>query len=330
MTAIDLETKVAFLRRAEAYGDGSAQVEAIETHMSWVFLTDRFAYKLKKPIHYDRLDFSTAKLRRFYCDEEVRLNRRLAARVYRGTVALTMEADSAELALGGTGEPIDWLVHMERLPQHRMLSRLFECGSVARSEVRPIAVRLADFFRSARPVSIATPEYCKRLEEGIETDRRELSSPEFRLPSDRIDSIASKQLAFLKAHAPDLDQRVRDHRIVEGHGDLRPEHICLTSDPVIIDCLEFCQELRELDPADELAFLGLECERLGQPRVGAWFLEAYEERTGDRIPRTLLSFYRSYRILRRAKIAAWHLREPTVSDPGRFAAKARHYLELAS
>ena len=116
---------------------------------------------------------------------------------------------------------------------------------------------------------------------------------------------------------------------MDGHGDLRPEHICLTPEPVVIDCLEFCSELRELDPADELAFLALECERLAQPRVGNWFRDAYEEHTGDRLPRPLLAFYRRYRILRRAKIAAWLLKEPGARDPARFAAKARHYLELA-
>ena len=136
--------------------------------------------------------------------------------------------------------------------------------------------------------------------------------------------------AFLEKNAKCFSERIRDGRIVEGHGDLRPEHICLTPKPIVIDCLEFCQELRELDPADELAFLALECERLNQPCVGDWFRKAYEQKTGDRIPPPLLAFYRAYRILRRAKIAAWHLREPAIRDPARFAAKARRYLELAN
>ena len=125
------------------------------------------------------------------------------------------------------------------------------------------------------------------------------------------------------------DIGVREGRIVEGHGDLRPEHIYLSAEPAVVDCLEFCRELRELDPLDDLAFLALECELLGQPDVGRWFLEIYERLTSDRLCWPLVRFYRGYRILRRAKIAAWHLEDPAAPDPARFAAKATRYLELA-
>lgn len=323
-----LETKIAWLRRPELYGDAPANIVAIETHMSWVFLTDRFAYKLKKAIRYDRLDFSTRDLRRFFCEEEVRLNRRLAKNVYLGTVALTYE-DDGQLALGGVGQPVDWLVHMRRLPARCMLDAALAERHVERSDVRGVTLHLADFFDAALPAPVSTPELCERLEGGIRLDQRELSRPEFGLSRTQVDAIASRELDFLKRHTECFEARVRAGRILEGHGDLRPEHICLLPEPAIIDCLEFCQELRELDPADELAFLALECERLGQPQVGRWFLEAYEERTGDRLSRPLLSFYRGYRCLRRAKLAAWHLSEPNPRDFARFAAKARRYLELA-
>ena len=97
----------------------------------------------------------------------------------------------------------------------------------------------------------------------------------------------------------------------------------------MIDCLEFCAELRELDPADELAFLALECERLGQGAIGRRFLELYRERTGDDVPEALVGFYRRYRCLRRARLAAWRLADPETRDPERFAARARRYLDLA-
>lgn len=296
--------------------------------MSWVFLTGRFAYKLKKPIAWDHLDFTTPALRRFYCEEEVRLNRRLAPDVYRGTLALTEEEDGA-LALDGAGRVVEWLVHMRRLPQERMLDARLAYGSASQGEVWPAAVLLAGFFAEARAVPITTPTLCRRLERGIRKDRKELSRPEFGLPRRVVERIAANQLAFLSEHQALFEARTRARRIREGHGDLRPEHFCLLREPVVIDCLEFCAELRELDAADELAFLALECERLGQPKVGDWFLAAYEERTGDRVPRPLLDFYRGYRILRRARIAAWHLTDPTFRDAERYAAQARRYLELA-
>jgi aminoglycoside phosphotransferase family enzyme len=143
-------------------------------------------------------------------------------------------------------------------------------------------------------------------------------------------AIADAQLAALVRHRELFDRRVAEGRIVEGHGDLRPEHICLTPVPAIIDCLEFSRDLRLLDPADELSFLGLECERLGRPEVGRWFLASYTEVTGDDPPPPLLRFHRTYRALRRAKIAVWHLRDPGVRDHDRWRERALRYLELAA
>ncbi len=304
------------------------RVDAIETHMSWVFLTDRFAYKLKKPIRYDRLDFTTLRLRRFYCEEEVRLNRRLAANVYEGTVALNQDATGA-LVLGDSGTPVDWLVHMDRLPEERSLEYILARSAVQKEDLRTVALRLADFYVHARRVPITSQELRTRLRQGVIADQRKLLLPEFGLARERVEATASSLLEFLERHPETFEARVRDGRIVEGHGDLRPEHIYLTPEPAIVDCLEFCSELRELDPADELAFLMLECERLGQPRVGEWFRDLYEEHTGDVLPEPLLDFYRQYRALRRAKIAAWHLQEPMAREQERFLAKAQRYLELA-
>ena len=324
-----IEAKVAFLRRPEAYAEKPRSVEVVETHMSWVFLTERHAYKLKKPVRYDSLDFSTLELRRRDCEAEVRLNRRLARDVYLGTIALTV--DPAEVfALGGGGEPVDWLVHMRRLPADRMLDGLIRRGRIEETDVRPAALRLAQFFARARPVDLSAVEYRKRLEEGTRGDRDELCQPEFRLPRDRVVEIADTQLARLARHPELFDRRVDEGRIIEGHGDLRPEHICLISEPAIIDCLEFSRDLRLLDPADELAFLGLECERLGRAAVGQWFLRIYAEVAGDAPPEPLLRFHRTYRALRRAKIAAWHLKDPSVRDHDEWCERARCYLELAS
>ncbi|HSD26332.1 MAG TPA: hypothetical protein VLL75_03460 [Vicinamibacteria bacterium] len=329
MSGPGIEAKVAFLRRPEAYAEKPGSVEVVETHMSWVFLTERHAYKLKKPVRYDSLDFSTPELRRRDCEAEVRLNRRLASDVYLGIVALSVDP-VAGFALGGEGDPADWLVHMRRLPAERMLDRLIRRGRIEEAEVRPAALRLARFFADARPVELSAVEYRKRLEEGTRGDRDELCQPEFRLPRDRVVQIADSQLVRLARHPELFDRRVDEGRIIEGHGDLRPEHICLTPEPAIIDCLEFSRDLRLLDPADELAFLGLECERLGRAAVGRWFLRAYAEVGGDEPPEPLLRFHRNYRALRRAKIAVWHLKDPGVRDHDKWGERARCYLELAS
>jgi aminoglycoside phosphotransferase family enzyme len=324
----DLAAKVAFLSRPAAYPEAPRTVERVETHMSWVFLTERHAYKLKKPVRYDSLDFSSLELRRRDCEEEVRLNRRLARDVYLGTVALTL-ASGGGLELGGAGETLDWLVHMRRLPAHRMLDALIRCGELTQADIRPAAERLAEFYARAAPVELSTDAYHKHLEDGVRSDLLELCRPEFGLRAEQVTQLAEAQLAFLQRFRALFDERVLQGRIVEGHGDLRPEHICLAPEPAIIDCLEFSRELRIVDPADELAFLGLECERLGKPVVGHWFLETYTRVTGDDPPRPLLQFHRTYRALRRAKIAAWHLQDPNVRDREKWRERARRYVELA-
>lgn len=329
MKAPGVEAKVAFLSRPAAYPEAPGSVERIETHMSWVFLTDRHAFKLKKPVRYDSLDFSSLELRRLDCEEEVRLNRRLARDVYLGTLALTL-APGGALQLGGAGETIDWLVHMRRLPADRMLDDLIRRGKIDEASVRPVAQQLAEFYARADAAEGAADVYRKRLAEGVGSDLRDLCRPEFGLPAGRVAELAEAQLAFLERHRALFDQRVLEGRIVEGHGDLRPEHICLSPEPAIIDCLEFSHELRLVDPADELAFLALECERLGMPVVGRWFLATYTRVTGDDPPRPLLHFHRTYRALRRAKIAAWHLEEPGVRDHEKWQERARGYVELAS
>jgi len=326
-----VEARVAFLRQPRAYAESPGRVETIETHMSWVFLTHREAYKLKKPIRYDSLDFTAPEQRRRNCHAEVRLNRRLAPGVYLGVVVLTREPDGA-LALDGSGAPEDWLVRMRRLPAGRMLETVIAAGRAAREEasIRDAGRHLARFYRDARSIPISADAYRRRLADGTRSDLRELCRPRFGLSRRAVELLAQAQLEVLEIHRSLFDPRVQAGRIVEGHGDLRPEHVCLLPDPAIIDCLEFDRDLRLLDPADELAFLGLECERLGQPIVGRWFLETYTEVTGDAPPGPLLRFYRVYRALRRAKIAIWHLDDPSVRDPDRFAARARRYLELAA
>jgi uncharacterized protein len=329
MTVVPLDSTLAFLQRPDAYADAPAAVKVVQTHMSWVFLTDRHAYKLKKPIRYDGIDLTTSALRRSNCEEEVRLNRRLAPDIYLGIVALT-RAPNDELALNGRGEPVDWLVEMRRLPAEHMLDVILAESRATAEEaaIRAVAGHLARFYVNASAETVSGAAHCKRLSDGVRRDVGELSRPRYGLPRRRLDQLAEGQQAYLHKCAVVFERRVAAGRVVDGHGDLRPEHICVRPEPAIIDCLEFSKELRVVDPADELAFLALECERIGDARVGQWFLATYCRVTGDEPPASLLHFYRVYRALRRATLAVWHLDDPTVTDPERFAARARHYLEL--
>ncbi|HET6520428.1 MAG TPA: hypothetical protein VFG47_11530 [Geminicoccaceae bacterium] len=327
-----LTDKVAFLSRPDAYPERPRRVEPVETHMSWVFLTDRHAYKLKKPVRYDFLDFSTLEARRRDCADEVRLNRRLAPGVYLGTVPLTADA-AGRLHLGGAGLPVEWLVRMRRLPAERTLDRVLRNGTADPDELRAVLMRLCRFYAAAPPVALAPADYRRRFEDDVRANLRELTRPDYGGPPRQREApsrVAAAQLDFLARRGDLLEARAREGRIVEAHGDLRPEHVYLLDpEPVIVDCLEFNRDFRLLDPADELAYLAVECDRLGAPEVGRLAFEIYRGVTGDAPPEALVAFYRSCRACLRAKIALWHLDEPPVRTPERWLGMAGDYLALA-
>ncbi len=327
--AASLAVKVAALKSPDAYPDPTHAVQAVETHMSWVFLTDTYAYKMKKPVRYAFLDFRALSGRRRYCETEVRLNRRLAGGVYLGTVPLVRDAHGLT-RVGGRGRIVDWLVKMRRLPADKVLSRMIATDTIDATALARAASLLAGFYRDAPPIRIAPPEYRERLRRDLRQTFRELRQPRYRLSRRRLDRIATALSGFLRDYRDSIEQRARERRVVEGHGDLRPDHVFLTRPaPVIIDCLEFKKLFRIVDPVDELAYLGMECERLGNPCVGDVFLEAYRRATGDRPPLSLVAFYRGYRACQRAKLAVWHTKEPNSAGPAHWLGLARTYLRLA-
>lgn len=325
--APSLADKVAHLARPGSHAEGPRSVETIETHLSYVFLTDRYAYKLKKPVRDAFRDFTTLDARRLNCVEEVRLNRRLARDVYLGVAALTRE--SGALVLEGLGEPVEWLVKMRRLPRRLMLDIAMKEGRAGARDIARLTAVLCAFHRAAEPAPLAPAVYRARFERTIDDNRAALVEERYALDRALVERVTASQRAFLDANAGPLGRRA--HALVEGHGDLRPEHACLADPPVVIDCLEFDRALRIIDPADEIGFLTMECAFLGQHAAAERVLHAWREATGDGVDEPLLRFYQSCRALTRAKLAAWHL-DDAVPNGGRskWIGQARAYLELAS
>lgn len=322
-----LAAKVSFLSKPHAYPEGTTRVDSIETHMSWVFLTDRHAWKLKKPVCHGHFDFGTLEARRRDCEDELRLNRRLTRDVYLEAVPLALD-EQGGFRLGGAGRTIDWLVKMRRLPAERMLAQAIRNDTVRDADILRVVEALARVYREAG-IAMDPEGYRRRLASQIRDNRRELCRPEWNLPYGLIEGTCAEQTAFLGRKAALLEERVRAGWIVEGHGDLRPEHICLLPEPQIIDCLEFSQDLRTADAADELAFLALECERLGASRLRYVIFDAWHAASRDSPPPAIVDFYQSYRAMMRAKIAIWHLKEPELRDDPKWPALARDYLRLA-
>jgi len=323
-----LAAKVRFLKRRESYAERTGRVASIETHMSWVFLTDEYAYKLKKPVRHSFLDFGTIEARRRNCLQELRLNRRLAPDVYLAILPLRL-GPSGRLSLDGAGKIVDWLVKMRRLPADRTLEHAIKHRTVPKPALRRLATLLLSFYRDAPKPAISERSYRRRFEANIRANRRELSKPLWRLPTELVRKATDAQLAFLRGRSGLLDARVRGRKIVEAHGDLRPEHVYLGNMPLVTDCLEFNRAFRILDPADELGYLALECEMLGGGQAGRFLLDLYRELSGDRPPPQLLHFYMSERACLRAKLAIWHLRDRSVRHRAKWRHKALRYLRLA-
>ncbi len=323
-----LEDKVDFLSRPESYDEKTAKVEAVETYMSWVFLTDRHVFKLKKPVTHDYLDFSTIGARQRNCQVEVRLNRRLAPDVYLDVLAL-VETDDGRLQIGVAGRPVDWLVHMRRLPADRMLDSLIEQDNLHVNEIERVARRLADFYRNLPPADITIADYVGHFERELQRSLEALATPGYCMPVGKVETLHSAVVGYLSKNRARLEERVDRRRIVEGHGDLRPEHVCLTDPPAIIDCLEFSRRLRLVDPFDELAFLAIECERLGAPWVGATVLGTCSARLQD-VPATdLIDFYKCFRALLRSRLVLRHLNEPSPRRADHWPRLAETYITLA-
>jgi aminoglycoside phosphotransferase family enzyme len=325
---VDIERKKAFLAEPRAYPQATRSVERIETHLSWVFLTDGRVYKMKKPVRGEGFDFSTCEGRRRNAEAELRLNRRLARAVYLGVRPLTLDP-ARGLAIGGGGATVDWLVEMVRLPAANMLDRRLARGDWRRSEIEALADRLARFFTGARRVYLDRVRYLERFHR--ECRASALAFALAAAPAQRhlAVALARRLRAFIARRADLLLRRLHDGWLVEGHGDLRPEHICLGPSPAIIDCLEFRADLRLLDPVEELAFLDMECARLGAPDIGPILLRCYRRRTADRPPPLLISFYKALNALIRARIAIVHLREDRVDNPKKWPRRAAQYLAIA-
>lgn len=318
-----------FLRSADSFPGESAPVETIETHFAWIFLTRRFAYKLKKPLRFRRVDLRDINARKTSCELEDTLNRRLAEAVYIGVVPLTLRR--RRLYLEDHGEPVDWLVKMHRLRHDRMLDAAARAGTVQKADLEAVLGKLAGFYRHTSRAQWNGSDYVHHLIRQIHETRAQLTEPGLGLDINSIDVIVARQSDFVQREAACLEDRADQQHVVDAHGDLKPEHVFLDKNPQIIDCLEFSTELRWLDTAEEISFLALECERLGHADVAAEILALYRDATDDSVPARLLDFYRSQRALARAMLSAWRLAEME-ADPAAPAwlERTRWYLDIAA
>ena len=307
-------------------------LELVETHISLVALGATEVWKIKKPVSLGFLDFGTLDKRRRACEDEVRLNRRLAADVYLGVVPVTRSSDG--LRLGGEGAPVEWAVHMRRLADDDRADQRLAAGRLEADDVAQLGRAIARFHRECRsdaetarwgaPSAIAV-----NIDENFEQTRGKL---EDFLSEPEAEEIEAWQRGFLADHAAELRRRVEQGRVRDGHGDLRLDHVYFEDRGLrIVDCIEFSDRLRYGDVCVDLAFLAMDLAWHERTDLAELLVAAYAEAANDYDLYPLLDFYESYRAFVRGKIATFTLDDPSLPEEtrSRLHAEARRYFLLA-
>lgn len=318
------------LRSPECYPHPVREIEILETHISYVLLTGAFAYKIKKPVDLGFLDFSSLEKRRFYCDEELRLNRRLAPDLYREVVPIA--GPLSHPRLGGTSPPVEYAVKMVQFPQAALLDRILSQGGLSPEHIDALADRVAVFHRQAaraaadgeygKPAAVWAPmaQNFSQLSDYLqtETERRLL---------DELEGWSCGQYAGLEGI---FLGRQRAGFVRECHGDLHLGNVALMEGvPQIFDCIEFNPNLRWIDVMSEIAFTVMDLEARNRPDFARRFLNRYLEASGDYPGLRVLPLYRVYRALVRAKVACIRAAQEDSLHRQRNLATAVEYLALA-
>jgi len=306
--------------------------EVRETHISWVFLHDDTVFKVKKPVNFGFLDFSALDQRRVACENEARLNARLAPGVYLGVVPVTRRTDGMH-EIAGSGPTVDWAVKMRRLDDSdRADVRLAE-GRLSHEHLQRLARTLARFHR-ALPSKAEIGEFGRV--ECIRSNVQENFAQAHPLLSELVSESQQRevelaQLGFLEQRRALFEQRIQGGRIRDGHGDLRLEHVYIDAEgePTIIDCIEFNERFRFADVCADVAFLSMDLAFQGRVDLKEQFLAAYAEESEDHDLYGLVDFYESYRAYVRAKIGALGLHSAPLPAREQLESQVRRHFLLA-
>jgi aminoglycoside phosphotransferase family enzyme/predicted kinase len=327
------------LMRPDAYPDEVAQVRIEETHVSFLFFTGQRVYKVKKPVDYGFLDFTTLEKRRFYCHQEVALNSRLSPDVYLGVVPICEH--EGRYRVEGPGDVVEYAVKMRQLPRERALNELVRRNQVSEADVRRVAARIAAFHASA-PTSAEITRLgdLSVVRQNVEENFQQ-TAPYVGvcLSQDEYDDLAAYSRAFMDVKAEVFARRATEGRIRDGHGDLHAANIFLEACPErsrrngihVIDCIEFNDRFRCLDVAEDIAFLAMDLDFYERPDLSNSLMAAYVEASGDPGVMELLDFFKCYRAYVRGKVTSFRLGDLALSNDERQQAQAtaQAYFRLA-
>jgi aminoglycoside phosphotransferase family enzyme len=312
--------------------EGQAPVSLHETSKSWIFLGDDRVHKLKKHVRDDLQDLTSLPARFDNCLTEIDLNRRLAPDTYLGLVQIVRHPDG-QLGLGGTDKTVDWLIKMRRLPADQMLDVVATDRTPndadLRSSIAEVAESLSVFYATCPVSNLNAAELATIILDQHERNLACMRHPLFKEHHPRFETVSDAfKTAFFK-HFDLFEARVAAGWIRECHGDLRPEHLCLTEPPIIFDCLEFNRNLRLVDPFSEVTFLGMETEMLGAGWIKTALINGLTSGLSNCPDPKLLGFYEAMHALLRTRTCLAHLLVPKPRTPEKWLPLGLRYFELA-
>lgn len=315
----------------EAYPEDPGKIELIQTHISFVFLTKNFVYKVKKPVNFGFLDFSTLEKRRFFCEKELELNSRLCPDIYLEVVPINK---SNIIKINGVGETVEYALKMKRLPQEKIMTVLLNENKVDDKTIDEIAKKIAQFHSKAQ-TSTEIKEYGSlkiiktNWDENFSQTQKYVNQT---IPVAEYKFIQNRVNNFMEKNKPLFENRIKNGKIRDCHGDLHSGNIFITDKICIFDAIEFNDRFRYSDVASDVSFLDMDLDFQQRPDLSAYFIERYILYSKDQQLTKLLPFYKCYRAYVRGKVISFKLDDPNVSSEEKIAAtkEAQAYFKLAA
>jgi aminoglycoside phosphotransferase family enzyme len=320
------------LMKPEAYDENPGGIiELVQTHISFVFLIKNFVYKIKKAVNFGFLDFSTLEKRRFFCEKELKLNRRLCPDMYLEVVPIN---GSNVVKIKGEGEPVEYAVKMKRLPRDKIMSKLLEETKVDNTLIDRIAKIIADFHANAETnqrisefgtLTIIKTNWDENFDQTNEYIGKTISTKDF-------ETIRESVEKFMAENSTAFEKRIKEGKVKDCHGDIHSGNIFVADKVYIFDAIEFNERFRYSDVAADVAFLAMDLDFRGRHDLSDFFVEKYIKYSGDRESTKLLPFYECYRAYVRGKVVGFRLKDPNINDQGKLVAikEAEAYFKLAS
>lgn len=319
------------LMQRGAYAEPPGKIDLIQTHISYVILTDKYVYKIKKAVNFGFLDFTSLDKRRFYCQQEVDLNQRLSPDIYLEVVDIRKKR--GHFIYDGDGEVADYAVKMKRLPDDKMMINLLKEGKINAKTVDQIAEILARFHNGARSDSVVssfgTFEAIKRnMDENFKQTEKYIDKT---ISEDEYNAIKAYTESFMHERESLFIKRQGEGRIRECHGDLHMEHLYIMDKVYVIDCIEFNERFRYSDVAADTAFLAMDLDFHGHGKLSKSFVESYIKYSGDTELEEIIDFYKCYRAYVRGKVDSFELDDATLEEGEKNEAAeiAKRYFKLA-